>query len=88
MLDIRSGRAGVDGSMKTMTLNCFNSQCDKSISFEINRLPQFSFELVEIAQKVGWVGSFDFPHSRCLVFCSMECDDKAHLKNGSYKLRG
>jgi len=74
--------------MQNMTLKCFNGKCDKAISLEINRLPQFSFELVEIAQRVGWVGVFDFPHSRSLVFCSKECDDATQLKNGGYRKRG
>ncbi len=71
-----------------ITLSCFNSKCDKTITFQINRLPKYSFDLVNIAQKVGWIGEFDFCRRRSIVFCSKECEEAAKTKNGNYKLRG
>lgn len=74
--------------MTNMTLKCFNRNCDKAISFEINRLPEFGVDLMNIVGKVGWNSALDLPHSRTLVFCSKECCEKSQLKNGGYKLRG
>ncbi len=71
-----------------MTLRCFNSKCNKVITFEINRLPEFGIDLMNITAKVGWVSALDLPHSRTLVFCSDECRKKSQTKIGGYKLRG
>ncbi len=71
-----------------MTLTCFNSKCNKAITFQINRLPEFGIDLMNIAEKVGWNSALDLPHSRTLVFCSKECNDGAKTKNGNYRLKG
>lgn len=68
-----------------MTLKCF--QCGKTLDIISPRLPEYSFELIEIAEAVRWVGAFDFNYHRSLVFCSNECDIKARKKDGTYRLR-
>lgn len=59
--------------------------CDEEIFCEVNRPPQFGFELYQIAKDVGWTPIIDY--SRVCVFCSEECYKKQLRKNGELRKR-
>lgn len=68
-----------------ITLVC--STCDEIISVEVSRLPQFSFELYEIAKKVEWFPVVDIGGMRTAIFCCEECYKKQLTKNGRLRKR-
>jgi hypothetical protein len=75
----------MDNQLYEITLVCFN--CGKEKDVLVNQPPQFSFELVDIANQSGMYGVFDMRHQRSLVFCNKECADKQKTKNGTYRVR-
>jgi len=68
-----------------ITLVCFN--CGKKVEGIINQPIQFSFELVDIANKAGMYGVIDMCHGRSLVFCNEECANQQKTKKGTFRLR-
>jgi hypothetical protein len=42
----------------------------------VNRLPNFGFELMDIASKVGWKSVWDMKKHNVYVFCSDKCIPK------------
>lgn len=68
-----------------ITLVCWS--CGKKVFGTTNLLPQFAFEIVNIAEQAGMVGYFDFNHHRALIFCNKKCAEKQLTKKGTFRLR-
>ncbi len=68
-----------------ITLVCFN--CGKKKEITVTRLPQFAFELADIANQAGMYGVMDMYNGRSLVFCNEECSEQAKTKKGTYRIR-
>jgi hypothetical protein len=66
-------------------LVCWN--CGKSKDVIVNAIPQFAFELANIANSNGMYGAFDFNHMRVLVFCNQKCANMQKTKQGYFRLR-
>ena len=64
-----------------ITLRCCT--CGNAVQVELNRKPEFGFELYCVALKAGWKPAIDLNFGRTLVFCSDECY-KAQLTKGGY----
>lgn len=70
---------------ETITLVC--ARCGDNKSGEVDRLPSFGFELVNIAHAAGMVGVLDPHHSRALVFCDDKCMNSSLTKKGCFPAR-
>ena len=68
-----------------VSLVCFSCGTEEEIS--ITRPIQFSFELVDLAEKINWIGVFDLYNHRSAIFCSKECMKKQTTKKGTIRLR-
>ena len=60
-------------------LCCCNPKCDKALLVEVNRPPQFGFELAGLANDVGWIGIIDMGKHITAVYCCEAC-----LKTGKF----
>lgn len=67
----------------TITLVCW--YCKKKLSVQVNRPPQFAYELVEMANEVDWFGVLDMRRHRALVFCCEEHAEQEKTKAGFYR---
>lgn len=72
-----------ESKMPDITLSCWC--CGKSKHGQVEQLPTFSFEVVELAKQAGFIGVIDMENKRSIVFCSTSCADKCKKKNGSFK---
>ena len=71
--------------MYPITLVCW--KCRKKLAVDVSMLPQFAFEVANIASKVGWKGVLDSDNGRALVFCSDACSEASKTKKGLYPKR-
>ena len=58
--------------------------CGAKVHGIVDRLPCFSFEIVDIANDAGMYGVIDAVNQRSLVFCNQECAQRAKRKNGHF----
>jgi hypothetical protein len=70
---------------EAVTLSC--CRCGKESAPVTGRPITCSFDLLNAAEHVGFIGEADMHRGRVLVFCSKECDDLSKYKNGFYKSR-
>lgn len=68
-----------------ITLRCCT--CGSAIQVEVNRAPEFSFELYDVAKQAGWKPAIDLNFGRTLVFCSDECYKAQLTKEGHIRKR-
>jgi hypothetical protein len=61
--------------------------CGKATAAEVQREPQFAFEVVGWANDVGMLGVLDTPNRRALVFCDEAHADAERTKAGGFRLR-
>ena len=66
--------------MPVITLDCWT--CREKITGEANRHPQFAFELIQMAEQVGWIGRIDIQRCKALMFCCDSCLSAARTKSG------
>lgn len=71
--------------MQKLTLVCFN--CGNKKDVIVDKRPQFAFELIKIANDVGFKAVIDNNHKRTLIFCNDQCADKQKTKKGLYRVR-
>lgn len=69
--------------MPKITLKCWS--CGKIQDAEVNRYPEFAFEVAKMATDSGWHGWMDMRYSRSLVFCSENCVKKQQTKDGGFR---
>jgi len=66
-------------------LKCWS--CGKTQPIEVDVPPRFAFEVVGMANDIGWHGVIDMEHHRSLVFCSEVCVEMAKKKDGGFRVR-
>jgi len=85
MMDRVADATGWTEKHSNLVLVCW--QCGNRRPILVDRPPQSSMELIDIALKAGYVGSIDTLHSRSLIFCSDGCMQMAKRKDGQFRLR-
>jgi hypothetical protein len=68
-----------------MTLKCF--ACGTVLRIDVDNLPQFGFQLADVAKQVGWKYGLDLYRHRVLIFCSNVCREATITKQGTYRIR-
>lgn len=71
--------------MPGIVIEC--ATCQEKIGLEVSRIPQFGFELFDIASKADWFPVMDMGHSRVVVFCCDDCYKKQLTKKGTLRAR-
>ena len=64
-------------------LKCWG--CGKILRFEIDSNVKFAYEVVCIAEQLGWVGEIDDRTRQALVFCTEKCMEAARDKRGRFR---
>lgn len=71
--------------MRVATLQCWH--CGAVLTVTLAEQAASAYDLVSIADKVGWYGDLDVKRSRALIFCCKSHADAERTQKGYYRVK-